>query len=115
NYVTQTYTKVSSDTSDNFAAGETFISNPFIGDAYVKLLQFGVESDASTSNWKIKQYGMGYYTVGGSSISLDGQQVYEVTGDSDQNVGFNNGSEISWYTSGGYNYPFHVGRQQYSV
>lgn len=115
NYVTQTYTKGSQDTSDNFAAGEKFISNPFVGDAYVKLLQFGVESDTSTSNWKVKQYGMGYTPVGGSNTYLANQQIYEVTGDSDQNVGFHNGSEISWYVSGGYNYPFHVGRQQYSV
>lgn len=79
-YNLTTYTKDLSDPSTNFAAGKLYVtSNPAQGNHTYKFLQFGVETDEDMLNWKVKQWGMVYYPVGGSPTSLDGQQVYEMS------------------------------------
>ncbi|HXG06823.1 MAG TPA: hypothetical protein VNI77_05805 [Nitrososphaera sp.] len=60
-----TYSKISGDTSTNFAAGwedRTIGSTSY----RFKYLQFGVESGSSTSGWVARQYDMTYYHSGGA-------------------------------------------------
>jgi len=66
----QTYTKVSGDTSTNFAAGYKDITVNSVSYRF-KLLQIGVESNLSTSGWQIKQYGMTYYCNNGSCTTVN--------------------------------------------
>lgn len=94
-YKLSTYTKQSSDTSTAFAAGyafrQAYVSGT-LSDVYFKLLQFGVESDASTSSWKVKQYDMVYYPTNGGTVSLANNAVYEQIGGTDLSYG----SFITW-------------------
>lgn len=65
-----TYTKVSGDTSTNFASGWKDITVG--GTSYrFKFLQIGAESGSSTSGWKVKQYGMTYYCSDGSCTTVN--------------------------------------------
>lgn len=110
-YTTQTYSKTGSDTSNAFADGEIFKGSPY-GDAYYKLLQFGVESDVDTANWKAKQYSMTYYPVSGGSVSLGSLNVYDLTANGD----YFTGSSISWtYDGSGNVVGWQVGSNPYTV
>lgn len=106
-----TYSKKPSDTSNSFADGEIFKGSPY-GDAYYKMLQFGVESDDSTSNWKTKQYGMTYYPLSGGTVSLGSLNVYDLTANGD----YFTGSSITWtYDGSGNVVGWHVGTNPYTV
>lgn len=65
-----TYSKVSGDTSTNFAAGWKDITVNSVNYRF-KLLQIGAESASSTSGWKFKQYGMTYYCNDGSCTTVN--------------------------------------------
>ncbi|MDE2589478.1 MAG: hypothetical protein KGL95_07410 [Patescibacteria group bacterium] len=89
----QDYTPISGDNSDDFADGVSSVtagSNTY----YLHMLQFGAESDSSTSNWQMKQYSMEYYPVSGGTTSLASLNVDSVSADSAYDGG-------SWLTYSG--------------
>lgn len=80
--VWDTYTKVTGDTSTNFAAG--WEDKTISGTSYrFKYLQFGTESGASSNGWQVKQYDMTYYYTG-NTVNLSSivakSAVYDATG-----------------------------------